>query len=49
MSHEKVELIDDKAIPDEEWEAYYIYLEYIIDFMRKMETLLKVYPVIKEN
>lgn len=25
MSHEKVELIDDKDISKEEWESYYVY------------------------
>lgn len=41
MSHEKVELIDDKDISKEEWESYYVYQEYICDFMKKMEKLEK--------
>jgi hypothetical protein len=43
-----VELIDDKNISKQEWESYYIYMEYIIDFMKKIEEL-KEYPVIKQN
>lgn len=41
MSHEKVELIDDRDISREEWEAYYIYMEYIDDFMKRIEKLEK--------
>jgi anoctamin-10 len=48
MSHEKVELIDDKEIGREEWETYYVYMEYICDFMEKLAKL-EDYPEIQHN
>lgn len=49
MSHEKVELMDDEPILKEEWEVYFIYMEYLIDFMKRMQALSEVYPVITRN
>ena len=46
LSHEKVELNDDAEVSKEEWEAYYIYMEYIVDFMKKMKSL-EIYPDIR--
>ena len=48
LSHEKVELNDDAEVSKEEWEAYYIYMEYIVDFMKKMKSL-EIYPDIRQN
>lgn len=48
MSHEKVELIDDKDIAKNEWEAYFVYMEYIIDFMKRMEKV-ENFPIIQQN
>ena len=45
MSQEKVELINDKDINKNEWEAYFVYMEYIIDFMKRMEKV-EHYPII---
>ncbi|CAD8200754.1 unnamed protein product [Paramecium pentaurelia] len=37
QSHEKVELIDDIPISDEEWQVYYLYLESILCFGKKIQ------------
>ncbi|CAD8202207.1 unnamed protein product [Paramecium octaurelia] len=37
QSHEKVELIDDIPITDEEWQVYYLYLESILCFGKKIQ------------
>ncbi|CAD8121664.1 unnamed protein product [Paramecium sonneborni] len=37
QSHEKVELIDDIQITDEEWQVYYLYLESILCFGKKIQ------------
>lgn len=34
MSQENVELIDDTDVSREEWEPYYVYMVYIIDYMK---------------
>lgn len=50
MSHEKVELIDDSPTSDEEWQAYYIYMEYIVRYGQIMENLKqKDYFEIRDN
>ena len=36
LSHEKVELMDESDITREEWETYYIYMEYLIYFMKNV-------------
>lgn len=41
MSQEKVEIIHDYDISRAEWEAYYVYLTYIADFMKRMSVLEK--------
>ena len=34
-----VELFDDKPISKQEWEAYYVYLEYMDDYMKRFEKI----------
>lgn len=37
QSHEKVEVIDDVEVTREEWEAYYIYMECLLSFMKRLD------------
>lgn len=39
LSHEKVELMDEATVTTNEWQCYYIYLEYILNLVEHVQSL----------
>ena len=48
QSHEKVELINDIDVKRDTWEAYFLYLEYLDDFLARL-TKVEDKDEVKQN